>query len=107
METFSLTVGNAWTSLAVLLQAEPDFKNQYMAQDFFVRCTHATQTMIVKTGVTQQPTLNKGVNLTAGTGAFNNTTFWGRINLAQVWVFGSGAGTTFDIAFARDSGVGR
>lgn len=107
METFSLTVGNAWTQLKTLLIAEPDFKGQYLAQDFFIRDTHATQTLIVKTGSSGTPASAKGVNLTAGPGVFNNVQFLGRINLEQVWVIGSGAGTTFDVAFARDQGIAR
>lgn len=106
MESFSLSGALGWQLLSTLLGADATFSGNYLWTWLYIKDTHASQTMIVKTKAgSVAPSTDSGVNLAAAGSITWNPGNQGIIDGKSIWVKCSGAATTFDISFVRKAGV--
>lgn len=106
MENFSLSASSGWQLLSTLLAADTTFSGKYLWSWFYIKDTHATQTVIVKTlPGTTAPSADSGINLAAAGGNITINPGHGLIDGKSIWIKASGNATTIDVSFVRTAGL--
>lgn len=106
MESFTLTGASGWQLLSALLSADVTFTGKFLWTWLYIKDTHASQTMIIKTlpGSTA-PSTSSGITLPAAGSIIIAPGNQGIIDGRAIWINCSGASTTFDVAFVKKAGI--
>ena len=110
MESFTITAASGWQTLSSLITAadatDATFSSRFLWSWFYIKNTHATQTVIVKSRRgTTAPTVDSGINLAAAGGNITINPGHGLIDGKSIWIKASGNSTTIDIAFVGTAGL--